>query len=72
MNGPDDVKIAAVSIETGERWNLIDQACNGIYLNSGHLIYCWKGDLMAVPFDSKRLEVTGNPVLIIDGVLMDY
>jgi Tol biopolymer transport system component len=72
LNSLDDVKIEVVSIETGERWNLIDQACNGIYLNSGHLIYCWKGDLMAVPFDSKRLEVTGNPVLIIDGVLMDF
>jgi Tol biopolymer transport system component len=72
MNNPDDVRIAALSIETGEKWNLIDQGCNGVYVNSGHLIYTWKGDLMAVPFDIKKMVVTGNPILIVDGVLMDY
>ena len=71
IENPDDVRIAAMSLETGDKWNLVDPGCNGIYVSSGHLVYTWKGDLMAVPFDPKQMKVTGDPVMIIDGVLMD-
>ena len=36
---------------------------------SGHLIYAQEGNLMAVPFDSQRLTVTGAAVPVVDGVL---
>jgi len=71
INNRDDVRIAAMSLETGEKWNLVDHGCNGIYVSSGHLVYTWKGDLMAVPFDCKQMKVKGDPVMIVDGVLMD-
>jgi serine/threonine-protein kinase len=39
------------------------------YARSGHLVYYAEaGMLMAVPFDLKRLEVTGSHVQLVDGV----
>src|SRR5947199_9482532 len=40
------------------------------YVPSGHLVYARAGGLLAVPFDLKRLEVTGAPVSILEGVSM--
>ena len=68
INNSDDVRIVAYSLETGKKWNLVSPGSSGRYVSSGHLVYSWKGDLMAVPFDLKRMKVTGNPVMIIDGV----
>jgi Tol biopolymer transport system component len=39
------------------------------YVQPGFLVYAQAGSLMAVPFDTKRLEVTGTPVQVVDGVL---
>ncbi|HUF74404.1 MAG TPA: hypothetical protein VMR74_16090 [Gammaproteobacteria bacterium] len=36
---------------------------------SGHLIYGRAGVVMAVPFDAERLQVTGNPVQVLDRVV---
>ena len=71
IHNSDDVRIAAYSLETGEKRNIVSHGSSGMYVSSGHLIYSWKGDLMAVPFDLKRMKVTGNPAMIIDRVLMD-
>ena len=39
------------------------------YLPTGHLVYAaLDGSLRAVPFDARTLEVTGNPVPLIEGV----
>ncbi|MBZ5620760.1 MAG: protein kinase [Acidobacteriia bacterium] len=35
---------------------------------SGDLIYALNGTLMAVPFDSKRLELAGSPSRVLEGV----
>ena len=39
------------------------------YLPSGHVVYMHEGTLFAVPFDLKRLEVTGQPAPILEGVV---
>jgi eukaryotic-like serine/threonine-protein kinase len=39
------------------------------YLPSGHLVYMHEGTLFAVPFDIKRLDVKGQAVPILEGVL---
>ena len=39
------------------------------YLPSGHMVYVHEGTLFAVPFDLKRLEVTGQPAPILEGVV---
>ena len=38
------------------------------YLPSGHMVYMHEGTLFAVPFDLQRLEVTGQPAPILEGV----
>ncbi len=39
------------------------------YLSSGYLTYLHGGTLFAVPFDAKRLEITGQPAPVIEGVV---
>jgi len=71
VNNSQDLSIAAYSIETGKKWNLIEHGSNGIYVRSGHLVYAWKGDVMAAPFNLKQMKVTGDPVSVLEGVMMD-
>jgi len=62
-------QVAIQSIGTGERRNLIQGATQPRYALSGHLLYAQGGNLMAVPFDPKRLEVTGAAILAVEGVM---
>jgi serine/threonine-protein kinase len=41
----------------------------GRYLPSGHLVYLHDGTLFAAPFDLNRMEVTGQPVPALEGVM---
>jgi eukaryotic-like serine/threonine-protein kinase len=62
-------QIAALSVATGERRDLIQGASNPRYALSGHLVYAQGGNLVAVPFDSERLAVTGAAIPAVEGVL---
>ncbi|PYV40297.1 MAG: hypothetical protein DMG09_07115, partial [Acidobacteria bacterium] len=64
----DDARIGVQSLETGERRTLLEGGTYARYVPSGHLVYGHAGGLLAVPFDLKRLEVTGPPVSILEGV----
>ncbi len=64
----DDARIEVLSLETGERRVLIEGGMHARYASSGHLVYARAGALSAVPFDLQRLEVTGTPVRILDGI----
>jgi serine/threonine-protein kinase len=66
----DDARIAAVNIETGQRKTLVEGGTHPRYSPSGHLVYARGGNLLALRFDPKRLEVTGQPFTILEGVLM--
>jgi eukaryotic-like serine/threonine-protein kinase len=57
-----------VQISPGERKTLVDGASDGRYLSSGHIVYAIGGKLFVVSFDLRRLEVTSQPVQIIEGV----
>ena len=63
-------QIAVLSLETKEQKTLLANGKQAHYLPTGHLVYelSATGNLMAVPFDLARLEVTGEPVLIVEGV----
>ncbi len=61
--------VAVQSIQSGERRDLIQGATYPRYALSGHLVYAQSGNLMAVPFDLKRLEVTGAAVPVVESVL---
>jgi Tol biopolymer transport system component len=64
----DDAQIVVQSLTTGERQVLIEGGTDARYMSTGHLVYALRGTLLAVPFDAARLEVTGGPVSIIEGV----
>ena len=61
--------IAVQSLETGERQVLLEGAANVRYVPTGHLVYAQAGTLMAVTFDLEQLEVTGDPIPILEGVM---
>ena len=65
----DDSDIEAVNLATGERTVVHRGGTYPRYLPSGHLIYVRDGTLFAVPFDPDRLETTGQPAPILEGVL---
>ncbi len=66
---PDDGQVAVRSLVTQEQKILIDRAADARYLPSGHLMYARDGVLLAVPFNVKRLELTGVPTGVVDGVV---
>ena len=64
-----DAQVAVQSVGTGERRNLVQGGMNPRYAPSGHLVYAQGGSLMAVPFDPRRLTVTGTAVPVVESVL---
>jgi eukaryotic-like serine/threonine-protein kinase len=64
----DKAKVVVQSSGSGERKTLIDGGSDGRYLLTGHMVYALGGTVFAVPFDLQRLEVTGEPVRIVEGV----
>jgi serine/threonine-protein kinase len=66
----DDGQIAVLSLDTGKKKILIEGGMSARYSPTGHLVYGRNGSLLAVPFDLKRLEVTGRPTTVVDGVFM--
>jgi serine/threonine-protein kinase len=59
--------IAVQSLENGAR-KILFSGSTPHYLPTGHLVYESANTLMAVPFDSKRLEVSGMPAVVLDQV----
>ena len=69
--GPEEsARVAGLNLDTGQRKDLIRGAFSFRYLKSGHIAYVANDALFVVRFDSDRLEVTGTPVRIADGVEM--
>jgi eukaryotic-like serine/threonine-protein kinase len=67
----DRAHIVVQSLKSGERKTLIEGGSDARYVPTGHLVYALSGTLYAVPFDAQRLEVTGAPVPIVEGVSRD-
>jgi serine/threonine protein kinase/Tol biopolymer transport system component len=59
----EDAEICVVSVATRERRTLVKGAGDARYSSSGHLLYVRQADLLAVPFDPKRLQASGTPFL---------
>ena len=66
-NPPSDDRVVAVSLETGER-TLLSPGRTPKYVTTGHVVFWRDEGLWAVPFDADRLEATGDPVPIVEGV----
>jgi eukaryotic-like serine/threonine-protein kinase len=65
----NNAKVVVQSVGTRERQDLIQGGTQPRYAPSGHLVYARGGNLMAAPFDSQRLTVTGAAVPVVEGVL---
>jgi Tol biopolymer transport system component/tRNA A-37 threonylcarbamoyl transferase component Bud32 len=63
-------QIASYSRDAGERRMLVAGSCPR-YSPTGHIVFHREGSLWAVPFDAERLEVTGAPTPIIEGVQVE-
>lgn len=63
-----EARVEWFSLETGKRKLLIDDAADGRYLATGHLVFVRRGALMIAPFDLAKVEVTGPATTIVPGV----
>lgn len=66
----DDARIDVFDLETKKQKTIVRGGTSARYSPSGHIVYARGGSLFAVPFDVDRLEVTGMPVKVLQGVLM--
>jgi eukaryotic-like serine/threonine-protein kinase len=64
----DKAQVVAQVLQSGERKVLIEGGTDARYLSTGHIVYAFAGVVRAVPFDVQRLQVSGGPVPIIEGV----
>jgi Tol biopolymer transport system component len=64
---PDHPRIEALTLATGQRHVIVDQAAGGQYVSTGHLLFVRDGALLAAPLDLGRLA-TGAPVRVLDRV----
>ena len=64
----DEAQIAVLSLETRLYEVLIPGGTSPRYVSSGHIVYAAGGTLRAVGFDVNRLEVTTDPIPVVDTV----
>ena len=64
----NNAQVVVQVLETGDRRVVIDGGTDARYVPTGHLVYAHDGTLLAVPFDIDRLDVTGGPVALVEGV----
>ena len=64
-------RLALLSLDSGEVTDLGLAGTSPRYVATGHLVYAdFDGSVRAVAFDRTRLEVTGNPVPVVEGVMV--
>jgi serine/threonine-protein kinase len=64
----DNARIDLLRLDTGQRRTLIEGGTDPRFAPTGHIVYVRAGSLFEVPFDLARLEVTGKPVPVLDGL----
>jgi serine/threonine-protein kinase len=69
VGGIDGANVLAQPLPSGPAKIVLRGAHYARYLRSGHLLYAQGTTLFAVPFDADRLEVRGQPVAVVDGVM---
>ena len=64
-------QLAVLDLDTGDVTRLGLAGVSPHYVSTGHLVYAAEdASLRAVPFDATSLQVTGNPVPLVEGVLV--
>ncbi|MGH9253961.1 MAG: protein kinase domain-containing protein, partial [Vicinamibacterales bacterium] len=62
-------QIAALDLESGTIKILVPGGSSPRFSQTGHIVYGVENTLRAVPFDPGRLEVLGDPVPLLEGVI---
>ena len=65
----DDTEVVVQERTNGPRRVLLTSAADARYAASGHLVYLQRGTLMAAPFDLGRLQITGEAIGVVAGVM---
>jgi serine/threonine-protein kinase len=65
----DVSRIVAQLLQTGERKVLIENGSDARYIPSGHIVFVRQGVLMAAPFNLERLELLGEPTVVLDDIM---
>jgi len=65
----DDATVVVQSLKTGQRRVVVRGAREAHYVVPDYIVYARGGELFAVPFAERRLEVIGNPVSLVEGVM---
>jgi serine/threonine protein kinase/Tol biopolymer transport system component len=65
---PDDNAIYVGSLDSKETKRLVASNVKAEYASPGYLLFMHEHTLMAQPFDAGRLELTGEPAVIADGL----
>jgi hypothetical protein len=65
INGTN--RIEALSLTTGKRSVLV-QGRSPSYVGTGHIVFTRGETLFGVPFDARKLEITGPPTPVLEGI----
>jgi serine/threonine-protein kinase len=68
LAGFEDANLVVQQLPTGTRKVVQAGGYYGRYVPSGHLLYLHDATLFAAPFDLARLELTGPPVPVVEGL----
>jgi len=64
-------QLGALTLATGKLTRFEQAGSNPRYVSSGYVVVATRsGTLLAVPFDPSRLEITGSPLPVADGVVV--
>jgi len=66
-----EASIEVVSLDTGISTPLIPGATFPRYVKTGHIVFARAGNLFAVPFDIDRLKTSGDPIRVVENVLLE-
>ena len=67
LAAPGAWSVWALRLETGERTLVVEHASDARYAN-GQIVFVREGSLLTAPFDPDRLEMTGDPRIVLEGV----
>jgi len=68
----ESMNVGVLDLESGERRILVEDGSSPKYVPTGHILFASSESLLAVPFDVNRLELTGDPLRVIDDVWVSY
>jgi serine/threonine protein kinase/Tol biopolymer transport system component len=63
--------VFALDLATGMTKMVIRDGVAGRYVTTGHLVFLRGGDLWAVPFDRQQLAISGDPVVVEQGIRVE-